>query len=57
MFIQLTAFFIYSVLMEGIATLDDGLDGHHTLSCGNLVSTGKVILFMKESFPLCSAWG
>ena len=28
-----------------------------TLSCGNIVSTGMVTLFMKESFPVCSGWG
>ena len=27
------------------------------LSCGNIVSTGMVFLFMKESFPVCSGRG
>jgi hypothetical protein len=28
-----------------------------TMSCGKLVSTGMIVLFRKESFPVCSGWG
>jgi Flp pilus assembly protein CpaB len=27
------------------------------LSCGKYVSTGMIVLFRKESFPVCSGWG
>ena len=29
----------------------------HVVSCGNKVSTGMIVLFRKESFPVCSGWG
>ena len=32
-------------------------EASYALSCGKLVSTGMIVLFMKESFPVCSGWG
>jgi hypothetical protein len=40
-----------------VLLINDVLPSLFPVSCGNLVSTGMVILFMKESFPVCSGWG
>ena len=40
-----------------ISLMPSFMDENLPLSCGKLVSTGMIVLFMKESFPVCSGWG
>ena len=40
-----------------VAPMSEGPKSVEVLSCGKLVSTGMIVLFRKESFPVCSGWG
>jgi hypothetical protein len=41
----------------GVVVVEEALMSWQSLSCGKLVSTGMIVLFRKENFPVCSGWG